>query len=45
MTDPNEAQVDDAMTQPRRRFRGWYVVAVGAFILAIASVTLADFGG
>ena len=44
MTDPNEAQVDDAMTQPRRRFRGWYVVAVGAFILAIASVTLADFG-
>ena len=42
MTDPNEAQVDDAMTQPRRRFRGWYVVAVGAFILAIASVTLAD---
>ena len=45
MTDPNEAQVDDAMAQPRRRFRGWYVVAVGAFILTISSITLADFGG
>ena len=32
------------MTQLRRRFRGWYVVVVGAFILAIASVTLADLG-
>ena len=45
MTDRKEFPGDDAMTQPRRRFRGWYVVAVGAFILSIASVTLADFGG
>ena len=45
MTDPNEVRDDDAMTQPRRRFRGWYVVAVAAFILSIANVTLADFGG
>ena len=42
MIDPNEAPGIDAMAQPRRRFRGWYVVAVGAFILAIANVTLAD---
>ena len=44
MTDPKEAPGDDGMTQPRRRFRGWYVVVVGAFILAISSVTLADLG-
>ena len=32
------------MTEPCRRFRGWYVVLVGALILAISSVTLADLG-
>ena len=44
MMDSKGAPSDDRMTQPRPRFRGWYVVLVGAFILAITSVTLADLG-
>ena len=44
MMDTKGAPSDDRMTQPRRRFRGWYVVLVGAFILAITSVASADLG-
>ena len=44
MNDPEEAPGDDGMTQPRRRFRGWHLVVVAAFILAITNVTLVDLG-
>ena len=44
MADSKEAPGDDGSTQPRPRFRGWFVVVVGAFVLAIAGVNLADPG-
>ena len=37
MTDPKDVQGEAELTPPRGRFHGWYVVLVGALIVAIAS--------